>query len=151
MQTIQIKILKEDAWEEAAKVAAYTGDKLTDADEGAYERTLLTEADRQTFGRFWEEASATAIERLKEFTEKRSEPADDLELTLKMARNYDTGLNESVASELRSFMVAAIAGRWMRLCCKAEAEGYLAEAQAHMEKALTMLYSRKRPRRQAFV
>lgn len=147
MPTIVLKVNKQSVWEEVAKTSAFTGDKMTGADEGAYERILITDEDQKSLQRFWEEAVAVSNNQLKEMLEKGSPMDKDYEVTLHVSRSYDQVLNDSVQAALNSYFISAIVGRWYKFANKAEAEGYLSEAANMMDDVLRKLYSRKRPRR----
>lgn len=149
METLTIHIGRADVWEEVAKTAAYTGDKLTDADEGAYERILVTDDDIETLQRFWEETAAMANEALKEMLENSGPLSGDYDATLRVSRSYDRALDESVRVALQGYFVSAITARWFKLANKGEADAYLAESAGMMEEALRKLYHRKRPVRPA--
>lgn len=133
-------------WEEVAKVAAYTGDKLG-GDELAYDRIMLTDEDANELGRFWEEACAEANNQLKEMLAEASAMEDDYEAKLNVSNYYDTTLNESVQTALRGYFIAAIMARWCKFANKAEAGLYATEATMMMADVKQKLYYRKRPHR----
>lgn len=147
MPSITININKATVWDEVAKTTGYTGDKLTDSDENAYERILITDEDQKSLQRFWEETASVANEQLKEMIETASSLTSDYNVTLHVSRSYDTVLNNSVQSALQSYFIASIVARWYKFSNKAEAESYFAEGEAMMQDALRKLYSRKRPKR----
>lgn len=147
MPTITLSVEKAVVWNEVAKTSGYTGDKMTGADENAYERILITDEDQKSLQRFWEEAVAVANDQLKEMLERASAMNSDYRVTLNVSRSYDTVLNASVQAALTSYFISAIVGRWYKFSNKAEAESYLSEAANMMDDVLRKLYSRKRPRR----
>lgn len=147
MPTIPLQVNKANVWNEVAKTSGYTGDKMTDSDENAYERILITDEDQKCLQRFWEEAVAVANDRLKEMLETASPMDNDYHVTLNVSRSYDTVLNASVQAALTSYFISAIVGRWYRFSNKAEAESYFSEAASMMDDVLRKLYSRKRPQR----
>ena len=147
MASITLNVNKADVWNEVAKTSGYTGDKMTDADENAYERILITDEDQKSLQRFWEEAVAVANDQLKEMLETASPMNSDYDVTLKVSRSYDTVLNASVQAALTSYFISAIVGRWYKFSNKTEAESYFSEAANMMDDVLRKLYSRKRPRR----
>lgn len=147
MPTITLQVNKAMVWNEVAKTSGYTGDKMTDADENAYERILITDEDQKSLQRFWEEAVAVANDQLKEMLETASPMNSDYHVTLNVSRSYDTVLNASVQAALTSYFISAIVGRWYKFSNKTEAESYLSEAANMMDDVLRKLYSRKRPRR----
>lgn len=147
MPTIILQVNKAMVWNEVAKTSGYTGDKMTDADENAYERILITDEDQKSLQRFWEEAVAVANDQLKEMLETASPMNSDYRVTLHVSRSYDTVLNASVQAALTSYFISAIVGRWYKFSNKTEAESYLSEAANMMDDVLRKLYSRKRPRR----
>lgn len=147
MASITITVNKADVWEEVAKTSGYTGDKMTDTDENAYERILITDEDQKSLQRFWEEAVAIANDQLKEMLETASPMNSDYNVTLHVSNSYDRVLNPSVQAALTSYFISAIVGRWYKFSNKAEAESYFSDAAAMIEDVLRKLYSRKRPQR----
>lgn len=147
MPTIILTVNKADVWNEVAKTSGYTGDKMTDSDENAYERILLTDEDQKSLQRFWEEAVAVANDQLKEMLETASEVKSDYVVILHVSNSYDKVLNGSVEAALTSYFISAIVGRWYKFCNKTEAESYFTDAANMMDDVLRKLYSRKRPRR----
>lgn len=147
MPTINIRIDREEVWEEVAKTAAYTGDKLGDADEGAYSRIMLTDEDRESLERFWEEVAATADDRLRDVIESPRSTRGDYDVDVRTSVNYDPTLNLGVKGALTAYFTAAVTARWFKLCNKDEAADYMAYAEAMMQEARRMLYSRRAPQR----
>ncbi len=147
MPTITLTVNKANVWNEVAKTSGYTGDKMTDADENAYERILITDEDQKSLQRFWEEAVAVANDQLKEMLETASPMNSDYNVRLHVSNSYDQVLNASVQAALTSYFISAIVGRWYKFSNKSEAESYFSEAANMMDDVLRKLYSRKRPRR----
>lgn len=147
MPTITLTVNKAEVWDEVAKTSGYTGDKMTDTDEKAYERIMITDEDQKSLQRFWEEAVAVANDQLKEMLESASPMNSDYNVSLHVSNSYDQVLNPSVQATLTSYFISAIVGRWYKFCNKSEAADYFTEAAAMMDDVLRKLYSRKRPRR----
>ncbi len=147
MATITITVNRAEVWDEVAKATGYTGSKLSDKDQNAYDRILLTDSDRKDLDRFWEETMTEANTQLKEMIEEESGSAGDYIVTLHVSRMYDQTLNRSVQSALTSYFVAAITARWFKWANKDEADSYFHDAATILEEALRKLYSRKRPQR----
>lgn len=144
MATITLNIKRQDVYTEVDKTTDYTGSKLQDGDENARDRILASEADMKNLSRFWEEACATANERLKEMVEQSSLPhAEDYSVTLKVSVAYDTVLTPSVEATLRTFFITFITGKWYIFANKGESKDYFAEASLLMEDIRRKLYSRK--------
>lgn len=150
MPIITLKVNKADVWNEVAITSSYTGDKMTDADENAYNRILITDEDQKSLQRFWEEAVAVANDNLKEMLEAASETNSDYNITLNVSKNYDQELNTSVQAALSSYFIAAIVGRWYRFSNKGEADSYMTESAAMIDIVKSMLYSRRRPTRPVY-
>jgi hypothetical protein len=68
MKSIDVRIEKEDVWEEVAKNTAYMGAKAVAAAETdvPYDRWLIQDDDLQALDRFWDEAKVSCVEFLKE-------------------------------------------------------------------------------------
>lgn len=69
------------------------------------------------------------------------------EARLRMSELWDSGLKGSVERALRGYMVNSLVARWFMYSNKAEAPAYQQMADAEMRKALSLLYSRRRPKR----
>ncbi len=69
------------------------------------------------------------------------------EARLRMSELWDSGLKGSVETALRGFMVNSLVARWFMYSNKEEAPAYQQMADAEIKKALSLLYSRRRPKR----
>lgn len=147
MATIKITVNRAEVWNEVAKATDYTGSKLTDKDDKAYDRILLTDSDRKDLDRFWEETMTEANTQLKEMIVEEGRATGDYIVVLHVSRMYDQKLNRSVQSAMTSYFIAAITARWFKWANKDEAESYFRDAATILEEALRKLYSRKRPQR----
>lgn len=173
METITIKIIQEDVYEEVAKATDYTGSKLVDGDEGARERILAADEDLAELGRFWEETVLATNENIKEMlvsgSTKTITPTIDAghtadrevstaaigatigkigyEAVIEVSKSFDKALTASVQSTLRSFFIASIIGQWFKFANKGEANDYFAQAAEMMNAAERLLYSRRKPTR----
>ncbi len=144
--SITVTLNKADIDDEVAKATDYTGSKLINGDELARQRILMSDEDQKTLTRFWHEAIAVISERLKEIVNSISENESGVQVTLIVSKAYDTALNASVESNLRSYAIAFIVGQWFKFCNKDEATSYLAQATSLLENAERILYSRRRPK-----
>lgn len=146
MDRLTITIDRAWVWEEAAKVAAYTGDKAI-ADADAYNRLMLTDGNIADLQRFWDDATAIATDRLKEMVASVDNTDDVYTVALNVSVAYDRTLDENVRTALRGFLVDAIIGQWFKLAYKEEADVYTVSASSKLESVLRMLYSRAAPPR----
>ena len=149
MAEFALSVSKGDVWDEVAKTTAYLGDKLVVAEGGddAYDRVLLTDANREDLQRFWEEAVAHANVRLRELLLRAEAPSGDYVVVLDVSDAYERALDVSVLSLLRSYFVLAIVARWCGFADRDDAEGFAGEAEALLEDVRRKLYTRRRPRR----
>lgn len=78
MESIDVRIEKEDVWEEVAKNTAYMGAKAVSAAETdvPYDRWLIQDDDLQALDRFWDEAKVSCVEFLKELVVNGGEVND---------------------------------------------------------------------------
>lgn len=146
MNKITIHIDKTQVWDEVAKTANYTGDKMV-GDETAYERIMLTDADAEEWQRFWEESASVANDEVKDMLVSASAIADDYNIELEVSKFFDVSLLPSVEASLRSYFILSIVSKWYMFCNKGEAQTYATEAVAMLADAMRKLYSRKRPTR----
>lgn len=174
METIEIKIYRDDVYEEVAKATDYTGAKLIDGDASARDRILATDSDLSDLSRFWEEAVLATNERLKEMlvsgatkqvtqyaeavpkeTQTQAFPIDPIPIKIRTAyvaklevsKSFDKELTQSVQSTLRNFFIFSIIGQWFKLANKGEAADNFTQAGEMMTAAERLLYSRKKPTR----
>lgn len=156
METITIRVYRDDVYDEVAKATDYRGTKLSDGDEAVRDRILAADDDLATLGRFWEEAVLVVNERLKLMLVTgmtRSVPDDTgsehpaYVALLEVSRSFDKELTESVQQAVRSFFIAQVVAQWFLLANKQEAADYLTQAQEMFDGAERLLYSRMRPRR----
>lgn len=153
METITIKVMQEDVYEEVAKATDYTGSKLVSEDEGARDRILAADDDLASLGRFWEESVVAANEDLKEMLltgrTKAVAPSGKTgyEAVLEVSKAFDKELTASVETTLRSFFIASIIGQWFKFANKEEAKDYFGQAAEMLLASERLLYSRRRPRK----
>lgn len=144
MDKITLHIDKAQVWDEVAKTASYTGDKMI-GDETAYERILLTDEDAKVLQRFWEEVASIANDQLKDMLISATSLSEDYDVELEVSQSFDKMLVPSVEASLRSYFISSIVSKWYMFANKGEAELYATEALAMLNDAMRKLYSRKRP------
>ena len=150
METIEIRIDREDVMREVDKTTDYTGSKMDESDT-TRDRILMTEDDMVNLSRFWDEAAAVANGRLRNMilvapVDKHSSEGD-YHVTLEVSKGFNKALTPSVQSSLRSFFIQSIVGKWFRIANKNEAKDYFSVAEKLLDDAMRKLYSRQRPRR----
>lgn len=147
METITIKVFKNDVYEEVAKATDYTGSKLIDGDETARDRILAADEDLAELSRFWEESVLSVNENFKEMlvSGKTFKELSSYVAEIEVSRAFDKTLTESVESTLRSYFIASIIGQWFKFANKGEAKDYFMQAAELLETAERLLYSRKKP------
>lgn len=146
MNKITIYISKEQVWNEVAKTAEYTGDKMV-GDETAYERIMLTDSDANEWQRFWEESVSVANDEVKDMLISASAIADDYNIELEVSKFFDVTLLPSIVASFRSYFISAIVSKWYMFCNKGDSQSYATEAVGMLTDAMRKLYSRKRPTR----
>lgn len=157
MIAFEINILKDDVYAEVKKTTAYTGAKMTEDTETAYNRISTTDADKEMLDRYWKEACDKATDTLKQFVVNVSSTgwSDNnvsyvgLHLELSLPNNFDSSLESSIINSLTSYMVNSIAGKWFLLTNKKESEKYGTLADNAMEDVKGKIYYRKKPTRTA--
>lgn len=145
METITIRIIQEEVYEEVAKATDYTGSKLIDGDDNARERILAVDDDLSELSRFWEESVLATNENLKEMLVSGATKQGRYEAVIEVSKSFDKTLTASVESTLRSFFIATIIGYWFKFANKGEAADYFAQAAEFMTAAERLLYSRRKP------
>lgn len=144
--SITINISRGEVYTEVEKATDYTGAKLIEGDEKARDRIMAGDSDLSNLTRFWNEAAYNASERLKSMILGSTGNSTNWVFNLEVSRSYDTALNTSVESALKSYFISFIIGQWFRFANKSEAESYFLEAEEFLVSAERLLYSRKKPR-----
>lgn len=152
METIEIRIYRNDVYEEVAKATDYTGSKLIEGDEGARERILASDDDLSVLSRFWEEAVSACNESLKEMlvsgrTVTEQDKGIAYHSIIEVSKAFDKTLTGSVVLTLRSYFISSIIGQWFKFANKGEAKDYFMQAAELMEATERLLYSRRKPKR----
>lgn len=147
METITIKILRTEVYDEVSKATDYTGAKLIDSDDTARDRILAGDDDLATLGRFWDEAVLATNESLKEMLVSSTDTGESYTAVLEVSKSFDKVLTQSVVSTLRSFFISSIIGQWFKFANKGEASEYFTQASEMMDGAERLLYSRRKPMR----
>lgn len=149
METITIKVNRDEVYEEVAKATDYTGSKLEGGDDKTRDRILAADDDLKSLERFWEESVMAANERFKEMlitgATVRDNGSTSYVANLEVSVAYDKQLTPSVESTMRSYFIASIIGQWFKFANKSEATDYFTQAADMITCAERMLYSRKRP------
>lgn len=147
MATIVLTISKTDVYAEVEKATDYTGAKLIDGDENARDRITAGDSDLSNLSRFWNEAGYNVEERLKSmiYSSVNGDGTSNWKYTLEVSKSYDTNLNHSVESSLKSYFISYIIGKWFKFANKGEAEDYFVQAFEFLTSAERLLYSRKKP------
>lgn len=112
------------------------------------DRVATIEEDRELLARYRDMACSELIEHLRNFVTKADFSGETLEMTLEVSGSYDDSFTSSLLTDIFSFIVASIAGRWFRITWKERAGEYEQEAERLVSEAIRKLYHRKRPRRE---
>ncbi len=154
MNNITLTVNKEFVYSAIAKISSYAGDKMV-GDDDAYMRIFTTDEDQLMLERFWKEACNVVIGQIKPFIvsvnknpdSSTVQLANNFVATLEMSSAFDTSLTDNISSSLTSFFIDYIIHKWYKFTNKAEAEGYLIEANNFLDDIMQKLYYRKKPKR----
>lgn len=150
MNKITIHIDKAQVWDEVAKTASYTGDKMI-GDETAYERIMLTDEDAKMLQRFWDECKNIICNSLKKvFISENETEGGAYVLTLGLSSAFDESQIESMQRSLFSFFVMNITAKWYTIANKSEATGYATEAVTYIEDIKHKAFFKKKPTRPTY-
>ena len=155
MIEITLTVNKANVYNEVEKTTSYTGEKLEEGGQAAYDRIRTTDSDREMLERFWTEACNAATERMKRFVlsvtsypESHGVELDrNYEVRLELSSSFDTALTQGAQTSLYSFFVTFIVARWFKLANKEEADSYAADAAALMDDVMRKLFYKKKPTR----
>lgn len=147
MTEIKIIIDKEAVYEEVAQTTSYTGAKMMDNDEKAYDRIFTTEGDRSQLERFWNESCVAVCEALKEFVLEERNERGGLSLSLGLSSAFDVALEPAIKKELFSFFVMNIVCKWYVFTNKKEAGEFATSAVGMLDGVKRKVYYRRKPKR----
>lgn len=147
MREIRIFIDKEGVYEEVAQTTSYTGAKMMDGDERAYERIFTTQEDRSQLERFWDESCTAVCEKLKEFILEEKRTAEGFIINLGLSSAFEPALETAMKKEMFSFFVTGIVGKWYVFTNKGEAGEYVGGAAEMLEGIKRKACHRRKPKR----
>ncbi len=145
MTNITLTVTKSKVYEEVAKITSYTGVKKV-GDNGAYDRILTTDEDKDLLERFWSEAKNTVCNNLKKaLSEDEESSSGEYAISLNLSSSFDTQLTDSMQSSLFSFFAISITAKWFAFTNKDEAANYAAEASVYMDDIMRKVFYKKKP------
>ncbi len=150
MIEVTLIIKKEEVYEEVSQTTSYTGAKMIDGDERAYDRIFTTDADQSQLERFWNESCVATCEALKKFLSNEETKETEFKLTLLLSSSFDQTLKDSMERELFSFFVMNITAKWYVFTNKAEASDYAVSAASFLEGVRKKACYKKRPKRPTY-
>lgn len=149
MVEYQLKVNKENVYQEVSKTTSYTGSKMKD-DSKAYDRIYATKFDREMLERFWNESKNTVCNSLKKFMVSEGESGSEYVITLALSSSFDETLLESMNRSLFSFMVMNIVAKWYVFTNKEEAQSYSQNASSMLEDLMRKTFFKKKPQRPTY-
>ncbi|MCU6767350.1 hypothetical protein OCV73_00035 [Barnesiella propionica] len=148
MKEITLIVNRASVYDEVAKTTSYTGAKMQNEDETAYNRIFTTDEDQQMLERFWIEACHIATDNFKPFIMHVSKYTEsDYIVKLKLSSSFDENLNATTESSLFSFFVVTIVAKWYQFTNKGETEYYTNYATKLMTDVMRKIYWKKKPKR----
>lgn len=147
MRKITIEISKEDVYREVAQTTSYTGAKMIDDDEKAYDRIFTTEEDQSQLDRFWDESCVAVCETLKEFVIEERNEGGVFSVKLGMSSAFEPAIEPAMHKEVFSFFVTSIVSKWYAFTNKKEAGDYATGASVMLEGVRRKAYHRRKPTR----
>lgn len=165
MRQITIDIEKAYVLDEVAKLSSYAGAKLIEADPGAVDRIMATDADLETMDRFWDETISALEERLKDHLVKSefvygggeadtaegttTQEADTQRMTLSVGTRMSGAIEDSLRKSMQGYCIGSMAAMWYALANKDGVEEQLQKLNEKLMSSLYVIYSRKRPEKPA--
>lgn len=149
MKTIILEVARSDIEGNVAQTTAYLGLKSPAEEERGtlLDRVATVEGDADMLSGFIAEGYATAVERLKGFVTDAVFSEEKVRLTLEVSGAYDDSVTPVMTTGFRSFLVASVMARWLRLSYPEKAEEWEKEAERHLSTMERNLYHRRRPSR----
>lgn len=146
---MDLKINKEEVYQEVAKTTTYVASKMDDPT--AYERIFTTEESKEMLERFWNESKNMVSNSLKKVFDTENETiAGEYTLRLNVSAAFDDNQIESIERSLFSFFVMNITAKWYTITNKSEAVGYAKEAATYIEEIMRKIYFKKKPTRPTY-
>lgn len=151
MKTVDIEINRYDILEKVVQATAYSGARTPPQGEDdaadRFFRVTAADADGKLLRRYWDEAAAALVERIKQFVRTASFAGSSLSLTLDLSGAYDDSLTPAVSSAISSYMVSAMLARWYRITLPALAGGVEDDSLRLLREVERQLCHRRAPRR----
>ncbi len=149
MKTIMLEVARSDIEEKVAQTTAYLGLKSPGEGERGelLDRVATVDGDAAMLSGFIAEGYATAVERLKGFVADAVFSEDKMRLMLEVSGAYDDSVTPTLTTGFRSFLVATVMARWLRLSFPDKAEEWEKEAELRLSSVERNLYHRRRPTR----
>lgn len=147
---ITLSISKDDVMQEVAVTTAYTGGKM-DNDEKALHRISTVDEDENHLERFWQESRAEICNELIGLVVYEGMVSEGAyELRLDVSKAFETALQPSMNTSLRSFFVHNIAAKWYVYTNKNEAGEYANKAATLLDDIHRKAVYKKRPTRPTY-
>lgn len=147
---ITLSVNKDDVMQEVAVTTAYTGSKMMDGDDKAYERIFTVDEDENHLERFWEESRADICQELIGLVAFEGMARSNYELRLEVSKSFDEALLPSMKLSLRSFFVHNIVAKWYVYTNKTEAGDYADKAATLLDDIHRKAVYKKKPTRPTY-
>lgn len=129
---ITIKADKRAVLRTVGIITSYAGGKR-EGDGNAYERISTTDADDEHLGMFWDECRADLVKELQGMIEREEDTESDYTIELRVSKLFDATQKIGIETNLFSYFVYGITGRWYVYVNKEESGAYIDKATSLLE------------------
>lgn len=145
MKYIRFVINKRDIFDEVSQFTAYTGGKSSQADADFYNRVATIAEDSPLLDRYWRDACAMILERLRDFVTDSEIKNDSLFIELGVGNSFDEGDAAVIEDSLCSALSSSVTAAWFRITCPERKQEWEEETSKSTERLLSKLCHRKAP------
>lgn len=148
MSTLSISIVKATVISEISLVTTYQAGRNKNVPED-FSRVNVSDADVSILDKYWNECIAEIDKELKMFITDNTTDDDEYAMSLTMPSNYDSAMDSSINTSLKTYVVNAILSKWFAITDPTSSERYATIAAGAMQSAKNKLWFRKKPTRTA--
>lgn len=168
VETLKVKIVKDDVLDEVGRTTAYLGQRKPGAASGeAFERVSTTDSDAGLLSLFFDEGLDMLKGRLRRYVAAVDETdgadeangadkADGAEgadaktevtFTLQIPGRYNTALNDTLVSSVTGYLVNYILAKWCGIADVENVQQYANNVAGNLQDIIAKLSSRTAPKR----
>lgn len=146
MKKLNISFKTASVFDEVSLSTAYTGAKK-EGDESDFQRIATVKADDELLWRLWTEVCGEVTDKFRGFLSESSLTKEAFNLCFELSSAHDDCLDSSIESDLFAALCAGVTGKWFGYSCPEKSREWEDKSRILLDRVLTKLCHRKRPRR----